>query len=191
VKGNAIREFLLWYETRHGTAHHQALWQRLDPVARKDLDPERPALGLLASTWYPTSVLFPILDEVSRGLSAQARSKLAREGTAAVVRVATRGIYQTLFRTVASPERYARYIQRAWSFLHSTGTRSIEIREPGLALSIIADWPGHHPLLCEVTTETMRCLFEAMGCRHVSVDRVACVSDGSRDCRAWVRWEGP
>ncbi len=191
VKGNAIREFLLWYETRHGTAHHEAILARVDPTVRRELDPSRPALGLLASTWYPTSVLFPILDELSEGLSTAERQKLARDGTGAVVRVATRGIYQTLFRTVASPALYARYIQRAWNFLHTTGTRTIEIREPGLALSTIADWPGHHRMLCEITTETMRCLFEAMGCRHVSVERVACVSDGARECRAWVRYEGP
>lgn len=191
VKGGAIREFLLWYEKRHGRMHHRAILERIDDAARLDLDADRPALGILASTWYPSAVLFPILDELSRGLSPTERTALAAEGTRAVVRVATKGIYQTLFRTVASPRLYARYIQRAWSFLHSTGKRTIELREEGLALSTVAEWPGHHPMLCEITTETMRCLFEAMGCTDVSVDRIACVSDGSRDCRAWVRYREP
>ncbi len=182
---------MIWCEGRYGTQHHAKFLACVVPEAQTQLDSSKPALGILASTWYPPTVLFPILDVVSDGLSRAEQAKLALDGTDTVVRILMRGLYQTLFRMVASPSLYAKYIQRAWNILHTTGRREIVIEREGLAVSTVSDWPGHHPLLCEITTATMKAVFEAMGCIHVSLERVSCVSDGTHECRSLLRYDGP
>jgi hypothetical protein len=113
---------------------------------------------------------------------------LIRESTDAVVEHMLRGLYAVLFALVASPDRYARHIQRAWNQLHDTGTREVRIVAPGEAESIIREWPGHHPILCEMVHETTRAVFSHMRVGQVSVTRERCVSRGAHACVARVRW---
>jgi hypothetical protein len=183
VKGAVIREFLLWYEARHRLDRARVL-ERVDADERHWLNVDEPALGILVSEFYPSSVLFPILDVVCEPWSESERTGLAREANAIVVAKLSRGIYAALFRTVATPARYAKYIQRVWNVLHTTGRRQLVIEREGFVRSTTRDWPGHHPFLCEVTMETMRAVFEAMGCADVSVERMSCVSQGAGACTA-------
>jgi len=85
-----------------------------------------------------------------------------------------------------------------WKQLHSTGEREVTIfEEPGpngerRAESIVRDWPGHHPVLCTVTIETMCAIFETMGCREVEWRRTKCISkDGGRACVTERTWREP
>lgn len=181
-----VREFLLWYERKFGQGFHADVLERLAPDDRRRVTANEPALGIVASTWYPSSILFAVVDSVMEGKSRPERSRIIREANADVVKRLTKGLYRALFRMVASPELYARHIQRLWNVLHDTGERSVVIVQPGIADSIIQNWSGHHPVLCEVATETMRAVFEAMGCGGVRVDRISCVGDGAHMCRAIV-----
>ena len=99
-----------------------------------------------------------------------------------------RGVYQFVVQQIVSPAFYARHISRLFRLLHDTGERRIEMGPPGAALSIIYDWPGHHPLLCILANETMAAVFETLGCRDVSTEQLQCVSQGAKDCRCQVRW---
>ena len=188
MKGATVREFLLWYEKHRGTGYYHGLRARL-PTGTADLVWfDRPALGLVGTDWYPVKLIHAVLDTMAEECPQEMHKLIAEASEAAVAKL-TRGIYQYLFRMVASPKLYARHIQRAWNMLHSTGTRKIVISSTGLADSTIQDWPGHHPWLCVVTTETMRATFQAMGARNVVVERVGCVSTGAPLCRALVRWD--
>lgn len=191
VKGSAIREFVLWYEARYGRSYVAEMLARLPPELRDHVWPERQAFGLVASEWYPSPVVFALLDTVSAGRSDAAMSALVREATAFTVRRLSRGLYQFLFRMVASPGLYARHIQKAWRLLHTSGTRAISLDEPGFADSTIEDWPGHHRWLCELSMETMRAVFEAMGCHDLDLVRIECVSFGDARCRARLRYREP
>ncbi|MBL8740407.1 MAG: hypothetical protein JNK04_04915, partial [Myxococcales bacterium] len=171
VKGSAIREFALWYEARHGRAYVGEVIRRLPPDLHDHIWPERQGFGLVANDWYPTEVVHALLDTLASGRSDQEMSSLMREATAFTVRRLSRGLYQFLFRMVASPALYARHIQKAWSMLHTTGRRAISLDEPGIAISTIEDWPGHHRWLCELSMETMRAVFEAMGCMDLDLTR--------------------
>lgn len=177
---------MLWYERNFGRAFHADVIDRLAPDDRSRVTEGEPALGIVASTWYPSSILFVVVDSVMEGKSRAERSRIIREANADVVARLSKGLYRALFRMVASPELYARHIQRLWNVLHDTGERTVVIVRPGIADSTIRNWPGHHPVLCEVATETMRAVFEAMGCGQVRVDRLSCVGDGARMCRAIV-----
>ncbi len=53
---------------------------------------------------------------------------------------------------------------------------------------MVESWPGHHPLLCWITIYTMAYMFEVMGYKRWSVDRVACVSQGAARCETILRY---
>jgi hypothetical protein len=188
MKGATVREFLLWYEKQRGTNYHQGLQRRLAGSTADLVWFDRPALGLVGTDWYPVELIHAVLDTLAEECPNDMHKLIAEASEAAVAKL-TRGIYQYLFRMVASPKLYARHIQRAWNLLHTTGTRKIVITSAGLADSTIEHWPGHHRWLCVVTTETMRATFHAMGARNVVVERVGCVSTGAPLCRALVRWD--
>src|SRR5262245_60085947 len=98
------------------------------------------------------------------------------------------GPYRALFELLASPSLYARLIQHGWRQLHTTGHRTMVLPRPGEAESEISNWPGHHPILCDVTAETMAALFRIMLGTHVQVKRVTCVSEGAPTCRSRMSW---
>ncbi len=191
IKGSTIREFAVWYEKRHGQAARVALGEGLPPALRELVWPEREGLGLAGTEWYPVSLVHHLLDSVAVTIGPE-MPQLLRDATEQSVSRLTRGIYATLFRMVASPSLYSQHVQRAWRLIHDTGTRRMVFLEPETIESTIEDWPGHHPWLCVIATETMRAVFLAMGCRDLRVDRTACVGRaplrGPERCRALVRF---
>jgi hypothetical protein len=81
-----------------------------------------------------------------------------------------------------------RHVHRLWRRLHTTGDRQMRIVAPGEALSVVENWPGHHPFMCWSTIYTMAYVFEAMGYKHWSVERTACVSHGGQRCQTVLRY---
>ncbi len=191
IKGAAFREFVLWYDRTHDGERLRRALARVPEAEREGLRPDAPALGVLASNWYSVALAGVLLDAVCEDRTADEQAAVARDGSRAVVDTMLTGVYRFLFERVSSPDRYARHIGRLWRQLHSTGDRKIHVTGPGEADSVIESWPGHHPLLCLVTMETMAAVYEAMRCREVTVARTACVSAGDPLCRARLRWTGP
>ena len=188
IKGAAIREFILWYDRKYGHEETARLVEGLPGPLLTVLDVSRPALGILGASWYPTSITHPMLDRVALLRGGDEGRELAREANREVVPRMIRGIYRVLFEAAATPERYAQHVPRLWRRLHTTGERSMELRGEGEAFSVVADWPGHHPVLCWMTIYTMAHVFEAMGYRHWSVDRVECVSHGGKRCETVLQY---
>ena len=191
LKGTAFREFLLWYVDTHPDRVH-ALRDAIAAMSEEEraglmLDP--PDFGVLSSRWYPSEAIAVILDVVANGLSEDERDVLVRESTRALARSMFRGIYRFVFRQVCTPGLYARHIGKLWGQLHNTGERSVVLRGARQAESTVRNWSGHHPLLCELQVGTMAALFEEMGCEHVTIERVQCVSRGDELCSYVVRWE--
>ena len=92
---------------------------------------------------------------------------------------------------IVTPGFYARNIQRLWNMLHEGGRREILIEREGVARSRTWDWPGHHPLMCDVAIETMCAVFELTGRQDVVAARRSCVSDGAEECVVDVHWRSP
>lgn len=189
IKGSAMRELTLWYERRHGIDAAIALAAGLPPDLERFVNRTRPALGLLASTWYPSALAHYLCDRAIEGLPDEGR-ELAREANREVVPRMIHGVYKVLYETIVSPELYAKHVARHWHKLHTTGDRSFVIRAPGEALSTVRNWEGHHPLLCWMMIYTMASLFESMRVGDVTVDRVRCVGHGAEECATVVRWKG-
>jgi hypothetical protein len=189
IKGAVLREYLLWYERRVGAMKVAEVAAGLPPELADTVKTSMPALGLLASTWYPVGLSHYFLDRmlVIEGCGDEGR-ELAREANRELVPKMIRGVYKVLYRTVASPELYARHVGRHWRKLHSTGDRAFVVRGPGEGFSLVANWEGHHPALCWITIYTMVSLFEMMGYEHVAAERTRCVSHGGEDCATVLRW---
>ncbi len=187
TKGSTIREFLLWYDRRYGHAETARLADRLSPEAAVLVDPKQPALGILGASWYPTSVTHPMLTRVAERIGNEGRN-FAIESCREVVPRMIGGVYRALFRSVTSPELYARHIGRLWRRLHTTGDRAMVIRAPGEALSVVESWPAHHPLSCWLAIYTMTNVFEAMGYQRWSVERLTCIGHGAARCETLLRY---
>lgn len=188
IKGAAIREVVRWYARAHG---HRALAQAVASMPaelRSQLDPSDDALGLIASSWYDAAVVHAMLDAIVAPYPAGDRHELIRTAAREAVRTSMNGVYKFVVGQIVTPSFYARNIQRLWGMLHDGGRREIKIVRDGMALSRTWDWPGHHPLLCEVTIETMCAIFELTGAKDVSARRTQCVSHGAPECVAEVRW---
>lgn len=177
-----------WYERTHGRAAIQRAMARLPLEVQADVEIRDGVPVILTNTWYDARIVHAILDETVRDLAPEERARVAREAAHAGIRESARGVYRFVLEQVVSPELYARHIQGLWRLLHDGGTREIQMVSRGVAISEIRDWPGHHPMLCMVTNETMAALFEAMGMRDVTIERELCVSEGAKLCRTHVRW---
>jgi hypothetical protein len=196
LKGAVLREMMIWYVSRYGRVEADRIFRSIPSPQSWRLSRAEPAFGIRASSWYPMSMIHPMLDEVSRGLPDEGRA-FAREANAEVVPRVIRGLYKVLFDMAATPERYARQVPRLWQRLHTTGERSMVIRCSGSggpvprgpggifhgeAISLVERWPGHHPLLCWTVIYTMAFVFEAMGYKTWEVERLACVAHGAERC---------
>ena len=188
VKGAALREFFGWYIKNWERVRIDTVLNALPPAERAGLIPGAESFGVVSSTWYPSSIVHVLLNVICDSMSPVVRSKLVKDSTAHVVDQMMHGVYAVLFRMVASPERYASHIQRAWRQLHDTGDRRVILVSPDELESITSDWGGHHLLLCEVASETMAHVFTKMGYHKVIAVRTSCIANGDPDCRTTLRW---
>lgn len=188
IKGAAVRELVSWYIRDHGADDFRHALEVVPLELKRDLDANEEALGILSSTWYDVRIVHALLDSlVARHPPAERRALLASAAREAVHTSAS-GVYRFVVGQIVTPGFYARNIQRLWNMLHDSGRREIVIEREGLARSRTWDWPGHHPLLCDVTIETMCAVLELTGRQEVVATRRTCVSDGARECVVDVRW---
>ena len=188
IKGAAIREVVRWYTRAHGRAALAEAVGNMPPEILRQLDANDDALGVIASTWYDVAVVHAMLDAIVAPHPPAERHALIRTAAREAVRTSMNGVYRFVVAQIVTPSFYARNIQRLWRMLHDGGKREIEIVTEGHAVSRTWDWPGHHPLLCETTIETMCAIFELTGCNDVVARRTQCVSHGASECVAEVRW---
>lgn len=189
IKGAAIRELVRCYVREHGADDLRRAIEALPAELKSDLDLDEEALGILSSTWYDVRIVHALLDAlVARHPPAERRTLLATTAREAVHASAS-GVYRFVVGQIVTPGFYARNIQRLWNMLHDSGQREILIERDGLARSRTWDWPGHHPLLCDVAIETMCAVLELTGREEVVAVRRTCVSDGARECLVDVRWK--
>ncbi len=188
VKGAAIREVVRWYARQHGPAAMAELVTHMPADVVAQLDPSEEALGILASKWYEAHVVHALLDAVAAQYAPAERPAILKTAAREAVGTSMSGVYKFVVAQIVTPTFYARNIQRLWRMLHDGGMREIVIDRPGHAISRTWSWPGHHPLLCEITIETMCAILELTGCKDVHARRTHCVAHGAHECVADVRW---
>ena len=188
VRGAAVREFFGWVAETWGDERLREIVGRLEPGVAKHFDAQAKALGVLTSTWYEAREVHALVDSLLAGASAAERERIAREGADAVMKRTLRGVYKLLFDWMATPARYAKYAHKLWASYYDAGTLDISMPEPGLAVSVIADWRAHHPFVCDLNREASRAIYQAMKCKDVTCVRTHCVARGDAECRFVTRW---
>lgn len=189
IKGAVMRDFVVWYGAHYGPAYLRRTGDRLPQHIRDRIDLEHPTFRLLGSLWYPVEIVHAFLEAIAHGRTPAEMNRLLHDANRNFLRTGMRqSVYRFLFERLVTPEIYAVLVPRFWKQLHSTGERRIKIIRPGFAESTVANWPGHHPLLCTMVIETMCAVFETTGCKNVSWERVSCVSDGASECKTHVTW---
>jgi hypothetical protein len=183
IKGLVFKEFVKWYEESRGRERTLRAYDSLPEELRDHLDPQREHFGLLASTWYPASIVSGMLEAITFGLAPDERAALLRDGVHHAIGVTLTGVYKVLFQTLVTPERHAKYAQKIWNQYYNTGTVVGEMLEANRSQQIVTDWPGHHPLLCELSISSLTVFHEHMGCKNVRVRRTSCVLDARLSAR--------
>jgi hypothetical protein len=187
IKGAGIVHFVRWYAGRFGQDRLRRTAGRIPEQHLAAFDLDDPALGVLASSWYPAAAIHALLD----GFVADHPSDLpvlAREGARATIDATLKGVYRWLFETMMTPERYGRNAQKLFSRYYEPGTMTKQPLGDAGHLSIVRDWPGHHPLLCDMLVHTAEYVYAALGCRDVRSPRTACVAQGAPECRFEITW---
>lgn len=178
-----------WYVRTHGAGGMERAVRAMPPELAKELDVTDDALGILSSSWYDVRMVHALLDALVAPHPPVERRALLATAAREAVRASSNGVYRFVVGQIVTPSFYARNIQRLWNMLHDTGRREIVIERDGLARSRTWDWPGHHPLMCDVAIETMCAVFELTGREGVVATRRSCVSDGAQECVVDVRWK--
>ena len=160
IKGAVLREFVRWYEQNHGTERLRLVAQNVPDDLRRYIDPDEPIINLLAASWYPSRFCDVLLDTIGEGLSDAEIERMAYDANRWVVAHSMTGVYRFALRRLVTPQMYALSIPRLWRQFHTTGDREVRVTSPTTAESSVRRWPGHHPILCTVTIETMCAILE-------------------------------
>lgn len=187
----AFREFLAWYERRHGSAPVVAAVAEVERRHRVGLVPEGPYFGVLASRWYRAEAVHDLLDRLTADRSEAELARMADDAASAIMGHMLRGVYRTLFSLIATPERYARHAGKLWSTQYDTGSIVIEVTGTTEHRITFVDWASHHPFICRMNMAAARPIFEAMQCQDIHVQRLGCISTGAAACENLVRWRAP
>lgn len=188
IKGAAFREALLWMRGELGPERLRDAFAAVPAQHATLFDARSETFGVLASAWYPAAAVHPMLDALLSGTSRDAQRQLAYDASRAALSVTLRGVHRAIMRVVGSPELHRRFAQRLWNTHFDGGVAVVEDHGDGAARVVYTHWPAHHRFLCWMCTASDLVIYEAMGCREVSVDQDGCVDTGDGACAHFVRW---
>jgi hypothetical protein len=188
LKGAALHSFLLWYEGQYGTEHHADDWAALPEHLRGLIDPSREALGILASRWYPMELTHALLDRMVARTGAEELEEKIRQGGPDIMRMQMSGLQRRAFRLLMNPDRYRKHVETLWRQNFDSGDIEVLETGPNEHHGFTRNWRGHHPLICRLIHTGKEAMYEAMGCKNVTVELTGCVADGGEACSSKVRW---
>ncbi len=189
IKGAALSEFLNWYGKEFGI---NVVWDKIDrlsPEAKRLLtNQDKMIVGVLATTWYPAPVIHAFLESLFRGMNQENQQTIIAYGAKHVMEKTLHGVYRLLFRTMISPNLYARFSQKLWDRYYDNGTMKKRTMGRHMQSTTITDWNSHHPILCDLNYEASAFIYGAMGCKNVHSNRTGCVSRGDTACSFEITW---
>lgn len=186
VKGIVLRELIPWLQRRFGAEAVTDAFASLPRELRAELDLSAANLGALPSAWYDARIYKHVLDTLLATAPATEHLELAREAGTTVVQQTFRGIYAKLFRLMATPPLYARYVQKLWDMHYDTGKVRIEHLTSSRALNRVEGWMGHHPFACAVNRQGGAVVYSMMGLQNVAIIHERCAWP---TCEALYTWD--
>ena len=188
IKGAAFREFVAWVEQDRGAAALAGVVDALPPHVQRQFLVGRPALGLLAATWYPAGLVHAFLDALTEGLPEPELQRMALQGAEFTMQRNLRGVYRSLFAMFVSPRLYVLGMQQLWNLHYDSGRVRNTEKTPHTHRAEVEDWRGHHPFICRLNTAAVFPIYGAMKCQDIQVHREACVSRGDASCSWVITW---
>lgn len=192
VKGAVLREFVLFCEQHDDRARLARALGALHEAYPSDVDPERSGGGFLASRWYPAELVHVLVDETIAGRSPAEQDAIAKHAASVIMGRTLRGVYKFLFSAFATPDLYARHAQKLWSLHYDNGSVHIENKLGDSGSSVtharVVRWISHHPFVCKLNGSATMPIYEAMGCRDVRCETIACLANGDEHCEWRVQW---
>lgn len=185
-KGVVLRELVPWLHLRFGEAAVGLAFASLPPDLQAGLDLSASNLGALPSAWYDARIYQHVLDALLAASPPTEHPELAREAGKTLVEQTFRGIYAKLFRLMATPPLYARYVQKIWDMHYDTGKVTIEHLTPSRALNRVEGWMGHHPFACAVNRQSGAIVYGLMGLKNVTILHERCAWP---TCEALYSWD--
>jgi len=185
-KGTAIREIFPWLERQFGPAAVLAAVEAVPGDITPGLDVRSPHFGALSSTWYDARIYQTVLDHLLDGVKQEALPALAHDAARSWVEQTMHGVYAKLFRMMATPALYERYVQRMWDTYYDTGTVQVRHLAPNVALHEVRNWAGHHPFVCRMNRFGGVCIYSMMGLKNVRIAHESCAPPL---CSATYTWD--
>jgi serine/threonine protein kinase len=182
VKGTAIRAGLVWYGQRFGSESLGAIYERATPELKAILSPREHAFGIMASSWYDTTLVAELLDAMLSVAQPEDLEAYLNLITQAIAKDNVGGIYRTLFKLVASPPLLEANSQRIWRTYTDEGVLTARVPERGHMQFEIRGWRKHQPLLCRTVGFMIQNTLREVGYTALIVDRTQCVSEGGSQC---------
>jgi hypothetical protein len=189
AKGIAFKELLIWLDRRLGREKLLQALVLLPPECKGIISPDADNFGILSSSWYPLPCVHRLLDGLTASMTRQARFNLAQEAARVVMDVTLHGIYKAMVRAFVSPTLYAKFASKLWQSYYDSGDFKVVIAENGhSAASSIGNWSGHHSFVCDMNITAATVIYETMGQKGVSTQRVDCIGEGASSCRYVTSW---
>ena len=189
AKGVAFKELLIWLDQRLGREKLLGALAVLPPECKGIVRPEADNFGILPSSWYPLPCVHRLLDGLTASMLRQKRFDLAQEAARVVMDVTLHGIYKAIVRALVSPTLYAKFATKLWQSYYDSGDFNVIIADDGHSADCtISNWSGHHSFVCDMNIGAATAIYEAMGQKGVSTERVACIGEGGPMCRYITSW---
>ncbi len=185
-KGIVLREIVPWLDRRFGEPAVRQAFASLPAQLKTNLDLTASSLGALPSAWYDARIYQHVLDTLLSTTPATEHLELAREAGKTIVEQTFKGIYAKLFRLMASPPLYARYVQKIWDMHYDTGKVTIEQLTSSRALNRVEGWMGHHAFACAVNRQSGAVVYGLMGLSNVQIVHERCAWP---TCEALYTWD--
>lgn len=188
MKGSTIAAFIEWFSSQGNAERLLEIVNGLPAEQRELFDVETGQVHVLASRWYPTAAIHAVLDELSKGMSAEQRREFANEAGEGTTQLLRRGVYKLLLDHLLTPGGYARIVSTLWKTNYDSGRVENESLGPRRQRGTVHDWASHNPFLCELNVAVKASLFRAMGCKDVEVEARYCIDQGHEHCGSIIRW---
>jgi hypothetical protein len=189
AKGVAFKELLLWLDKRLGRESLLQALAGVPPECKGIVWLDADNFGILPSSWYPLPCVHRLLDGLTASMTRQVRFNLAQEAARVVMDVTLHGIYKAVVRAFVSPTLYAKFATKLWRSYYDSGDFKVIIAEDGHSADCtIRNWSGHHTFVCDMNITAATAIYEAMGQKGVSTQRVACIGEGGPMCRYVTSW---
>lgn len=185
MKGVSIAAFLQWYATDGDPQRLRQVFERLRPEHRALIEPERPGAGIIASAWYPSTLVHALLDGIVEGLNEAELQGLAERGEGAIMDATLHGVHRLFFRMLVTPERYARYSQALWGRFFDSGQLESWV-EGSRVYNRVSGWRGYHCFICRMNREAIRIIHQTMGEDVLRVEGGDCRAEGAMSCMTHV-----